>query len=135
MLTTGCIHPDIMAAIALCGHGSKILIADGNYPLAARSGNAKKVYLGVSPGLPTVTAVLSALLSVLNVEKAEVMLPEDGTRPEIFDEFAALLPKLELTGIGRYPYYDACEKPEVCLAISTGEKRVYANILLTVGVA
>ena len=87
MLTTTCIHPGIIKALSLCGHGSKVLIADGNYPLADKSGNAEKVYLGVMPGLPTVTDVLKAVHSVVEIEKAEVMVPGDGTTPEIFKEF------------------------------------------------
>ena len=48
MLKNGCIHPQIMQALSLCGHGDRILIADGNYPLAQRSGDAQKVYLGLT---------------------------------------------------------------------------------------
>ena len=40
-----------------------------------------------------------------------------------------------LERLGRYEFYDACCVPAVRLAISTGEKRTYANLLLTVGVA
>ena len=87
MTTTKLINPDILAALAYCGHGSKVLIADANYPLAEKSGNARKVYLGLTRGLPTVTDVLEAILSVVNVEKAEVMVPEEGPEPEIFEEF------------------------------------------------
>ena len=61
MLTGKCIHPEIMRYLSLCGHGDKILIADGNYPLASKTGDAPKVYLGLMPGLPTVTDVLAAL--------------------------------------------------------------------------
>lgn len=136
MLTTKLIHPQIMTALSKCGHGSKILIADGNYPLAEKSGNAEKVYLGLVRGLPTVTDVLEALLSVIQVEKAEVMLPEDGSEPEIFGEFRKRLPGLELQGLGRYEFYDACmSENTVVLAVSTGEQRVFANLLITVGVA
>ena len=60
MLTGKLIHPDIVAALALCGHGDKVLIADGNYPLDSKSGEAETVYLGLTPGLPTVTDVLAA---------------------------------------------------------------------------
>lgn len=134
MLTTTCIHPGIMKALSLCGHGSKVLIADGNYPLADKSGNAEKVYLGVLPGLPTVTDVLKAVHSVVEIEKAEVMVPGDGTTPEIFKEFEEEL-GLPLSGVGRFEYYDICCEPDVVLAISTGEKRVFANILLTIGCA
>lgn len=135
MLKGDLIHPDIMAALALCGHGDKVLIADGNYPLSSRTGDAKLVYLGLAPGLPTVTDVLAAIQSVVNIEKAEVMDPADGTTPEIFGEFTRMLGGVELDKLGRYEFYDACCQPTVCLAVSTGEKRVFANILLTVGVA
>ncbi len=134
MLTTKCIHPGIMKALSLCGHGSKVLIADGNYPLAEKSGNAEKIYLGLTPGLPTVTDVLKAVHSVVEIEKAEVMIPGDGTVPEIFDEFKQEL-GLELSGVGRFEFYDVSCEPDVVLAISTGEKRVFANILLTIGCA
>lgn len=135
MLTGKLIHPEIISALALCGHGDKILIADGNYPLDSKTSDAQLVYLGLTPGSPTVTEVLDALMSCANVEKAEVMQPEDGSEPEIFGEFKAVLGGMELDKLGRYEFYDACCKPGVRLAISTGEKRAYANILLTLGVA
>lgn len=135
MLIGKCIHPDLMRVLSLCGHGDKVLIADGNYPLAAKSGDAEKVYLGVTPGLPTVTDVLAALQSVVNVEKAEVMQPEDGSTPEIFKEFGRMLDGMELHRLGRYEFYDACCEGGVRLAVSTGEGRTFANILLTIGVA
>ncbi|MDU7336855.1 MAG: RbsD/FucU family protein [Clostridium sp.] len=134
MLKSGCIHPEIMSALSLCGHGDKILIADGNYPLNAKSGDAKKVYLGLTDGIPTVTDVLKTLLTCINIEKAEVMLPGSG-EPEIFGEFRTILNGMELEGIDRFGFYEACKEPVVRLAISTGEKRTFANILITVGVA
>lgn len=136
MLKTKLIHPEIMAALSRCGHGSKILIADGNYPLAEKSGDAKKVYLGIQPGLPTVTQVLEAIHSVCEIEKAEVMLPEDGSIPAIFSEFQTELGGMALDGLSRYPFYEACMAPgSVYLAISTGEQRTFGNILLTIGCA
>ncbi|MCE5236543.1 MAG: RbsD/FucU family protein [Clostridiaceae bacterium] len=133
MLTTTCIHPELIATLSHCGHGSKILIADGNYPLMQRTGVAKKVYLGLMPDVPTVTQVLEALLGVINVEKVEVMVPEDGAPPAIFKDFEALT-GLKPEGCSRYAFYDLVSKEDVALAVSTGESRVYANILLTVGV-
>ena len=135
MLKGKLIHPELMAALALCGHGDKVLIADGNYPLDAKSGNAKKVYPGLTPGLPTVTDVLSAVQSAVAIEKAEVMEPGDGTTPEIFGEFTQMLGGMELGKIGRWEFYDECCKECVRVAVSTGEKRTFANILITIGVA
>lgn len=134
MLKTTCIHPEIMKVLSLCGHGDKILIADGNYPLNSKSGDAAKVYLGLTSGKPEVTEVLKVLKGVINVEKAEVMVP-DGELPPIFEEFAQILDGMKLEKLGRYEFYDACCQPAVRLAISTGEKRTFANILITVSVA
>lgn len=136
MLKGKLIHPQLMAALSACGHGDKILIADGNYPLESKTTDAELVYLGLTPGLPTVTDVLEAILSASNVEKAEVMTPgDDVAEPEIFAEFRDLLGGMELDKLGRYEFYDACCVPGVRLAISTGEKRTFANILITVGCA
>ena len=135
MLKGGCINPEIMKAISLCGHGDQILIADGNYPLDAKTGGAQKVYLGLTAGVPEVTQVLETLLQNINVEKAEVMDPEDGSTPEIFGVFRQMLGDMELQGLGRYAFYDACCEPGVRLAVSTGEGRTFANLLLTIGVA
>lgn len=134
MLKTACIHPEIMRALSLCGHGDKILIADGNYPLNSKSGDAAKVYLGLTSGSPEVTQVLEVLSQVVNFEKAEVMIP-GGEQPPIFSEFRSILGGMELSGLERFQFYDACCQPNVRLAISTGEKRVFANILLTINVA
>lgn len=134
MLKTACIHPDIMRVLSLCGHGDKILIADGNYPLDSKTGDAEKVYLGLTGGTPEVTQVLEVLSQVIHIEQAEVMVP-DGEQPPIFNEFKKILGGMELSGLERFEFYDACCLPNVRLAISTGEKRTFANILLTVNVA
>lgn len=135
MLKGKCIHPEIMGALALCGHGDQILIADGNYPLASKTAGAQLVYLGLTAGQPTVTDVLATLLSEVAIEKAEVMETGDGTTPAIFTDFEQMLPGILLDRLGRYDFYNACCSPSVRLAISTGEQRTFANILLTVGVA
>ncbi len=134
MLKTALINPQIMKQLSLLGHGDKILIADGNYPLDSKSGSAEKVFLGLTGGVPTVTQVLETLAQVINIEKAEVMVP-DGETPPIFEEFTKILNGMKLDGLGRYEFYDASCNPTVRLAISTGELRIFANILITVGVA
>ncbi|MBQ9647780.1 MAG: RbsD/FucU family protein [Oscillospiraceae bacterium] len=133
MLKGNMIHPEIAEVLSLCGHGTKVLIADGNYPLMARTDGARLVYLGLKPGMPTVTDVLESLLSVSNFESAEVMRTPDGSDPEIFADFKRLLPDAPFTKLNAAEFYAACCEPLVMLAISTGEQRTYANILLTVG--
>lgn len=135
MLNHTLIHPEILEAIGAAGHGSQVLIADGNYPASTKCGmNADLVYLNLMPGLPTVTAVLDALLTAIPVEAAHVMEPADGSTPEIFGEFSERLPGVALTRLGRFAFYDAAGGDDVCLTIVTGEQRIYANLLLTIGV-
>ena len=137
MLKTACINPVLIGMLAHCGHGDKILIADGNYPLDSNIGNSTaKIYLGLSQGIPLVTQVLEVVGKTINIEDAEVMVPETGDEPEIFNEYKTILPEeVKLNKLGRYEFYDACKKDNVKIAISTGEQRVFGNILITVGVA
>lgn len=135
MLKQQLIHPEILEALAAAGHGSKILITDGNYPASTMVGdNAALVYLNLAPGMPTVTEVLRVLLTAIPVEEAAVMEPAEGPEPAIFDEFRALLPDLQLTGYDRFLFYEEASSSDTCLQIVTGEQRIYANLLLTIGV-
>ncbi len=136
MLKTKLIHPEILNALGGAGHGSKVLIADGNYPFGTGSNPAAtRVYLNLAPGLVTVSDVLRVLVDAIPIEAAEVMQPPSGPEPVIFGEFRNLLPKdLGLKPLGRFEFYDASRHPDTALVIATGEQRIYANILLTIGV-
>ncbi|MFQ3633947.1 RbsD/FucU family protein [Roseiflexus sp.] len=135
MLRYKLIHPQILAALGGAGHGSQVLIADGNYPFATGAPPvAQRVYLNLAPGLLTVTDVLAVLADAIPIEAAHVMVPDTGPEPAIFTEFRALLPHLALQPLGRFDFYDAARSPNTALVIATGERRVYANILLTIGV-
>jgi L-fucose mutarotase len=145
MLKSQLLHPHIASALGRAGHGSRVLISDGNYPHWTKKGpNAEVVYLNLAPGQLTVTEVLKVLLSAIPIEAAEVMdyartgqyaLKED---PPIWNEFKQILHDakvdVELTKIERFKFYDAAGTPDVCLTIATGEQRIYANLLLTIGV-
>jgi L-fucose mutarotase len=135
MLKSKLLHPTLLNTLGKSGHGSQILIADGNYPLLTRSNPAAEhVYLNVMPGLLTVTQVLEALLTATPVEAAHVMWRDDGDEPEIMAEFRQMLPGIELQSTERFAFYEMSKGADVGLAIATGEQRLYANILLTVGV-
>ena len=41
---------------------------------------------------------------------------------------------VELEPLERFAFYDAAKQDSCCLVIATGEQRIYANILLTIGV-
>jgi len=135
MLKQRLIHPEILDALAGAGHGSQVLITDGNYPAATKLGeNAALVYLNLAPGKPTVTEVLETLLTAIPVEDAAVMVPDEGPEPPIFQEFRNLMPGAPLTEFSRFEFYEEASSPDTCLLIVTGEQRIYANLLLTIGV-
>jgi L-fucose mutarotase len=145
MLKTQLLHPQIAAALGRAGHGSKVLISDGNYPHStARGANAEVVYLNLAPGMVLVTDVLKVLVNTIPIELAEIMdvnksgayaMKED---PPIWGEFRSILQgtdaKGELAKIERMTFYAAAGKGDVCLTIATGDQRIYANLLLTIGV-
>ena len=84
MLRYKLLHPEILAALGSAGHGSQVLIADGNYPFATRSNpNARKVYLNLAPDVLTATDVLAVLADAIPIEAAHVMVPDAGEEPPI----------------------------------------------------
>jgi len=136
MLKGRLLHPDLLRALAASGHGSKVLIADSNYPFETHRGpNTEVVYLNLEPGKLLVTEVLDVLAATVPIESASVMLPGDGRKPPIFGEFKAILgdgPPIE--ELDRSGFYEAVRSEDTCLVIATGEQRVFACILLTIGV-
>jgi L-fucose mutarotase len=63
------------------------------------------------------------------------MQPASGDEPSIFADFRRMLPEsVELKLLGRFEFYDVAREHDTALVIATGEQRIYANILLTVGV-
>ena len=136
MLKGQLLHPEILATLGAAGHGSRVLIADGNYPFATTAGpKTKLVYLNLAPGLVSAPQVLRVLKEAIPIEAAAVMVPDRGDEPPIFEEFRAILGKeIKLNPIGRFDFYETVRGEDCALIIATGEQRVYANILLTIGV-
>ena len=135
MLRTQLIHPEILAALAAAGHGSQLLISDGNFPhVTATPPAARRVYQNLSPGRVTVTEVLEAVAVTVPLEAAVVMRPHNADAPAVLDEYRALLPPdLPVEVVERLAFYELTRRPEVTLAVATGDQRLYANLLLTIG--
>ncbi len=145
MLKGKLIHPQILEALGRAGHGSRILIADGNYPFATKLGpNARLVSLNLSPGLVTCPQVLEALVTAVPIEGAAVMQYETTgpyalkAEPPVWSEFRRILQAAGATAslqpLERHEFYRAGGTPDVILTIATGEMAIFANLLLTIGV-
>ncbi len=136
MLRYRLIHPEMLSVLAAAGHGSRVLIADGHYPVSTGvSERAARVSLNLAPDIPTVTQVLDVVLDALVVEAVTVMQPPTSEpTPEIFADFERLLPDLSLERLDRFAFYETARSDDLALVVATGDQRVYANVLLTVGV-
>lgn len=142
MLNAPLIHPDLLRALAAAGHGSRILIADGNYPVAtASSPAAETIFLNLTRGVVDAATVLESVARMLPVESAAVMSAEllAPRTPPIWTTFADILASAghvvgDFEQIARHDFYAQARSPDTATVIATGESAVYANLLLTVGV-
>ncbi len=130
--------PDLLRTLRAMGHGDEIAIVDANFP--AESFGPTVVRLD---GVPA-TAVLDAVLSVMPLDgfvpdaawRMEVVGKPDAEQP-IFEAFRTVLRKHEgdrgrLAQLERFAFY---ARAKACFAIvSTGEGRLYGNIILKKGV-
>ena len=145
MLRHKLIHPQISAAIAVAGHHSTILIADGNYPAISKRGpRAELVSLNLMPGVPTCNQVLEALLSAIPIESVQTMQTEtsgpyalDGD-PPVWEDYRKTIESegldLRIEPVDKWAFYDAVSTNDHVLTVQTADQQRYANILLTVGV-
>jgi L-fucose mutarotase len=136
MLKSNLLHPQLLAALGGAGHGAKILIADGNFPFGTRANaTAQRVFLNLAPGMLNATDVLKVIADAVPIESAEIMLTAEGREAPIIADFRKLLGiQIPFIGHDRFAFYDACQSTDTAIVIATGEQRIYANILLTIGV-
>ena len=132
------LSPDLLMVLRSMGHGDEIAVVDGNFPAATMARRLVRL-----DGL-TVTAVTNAILSVMPLDD---FVPEAAWRMEvvgdplaeqpIFEEFRTILARHEgsafrLAALERFAFY---ERAKAAYAIvSTGETRLYGNIILKKGV-
>jgi len=132
------LSPELLMVLRSMGHGNDIAVVDANFPAASMAQRLVRL-----DGL-TATAVTEAILSVMPLDD---FMPEAAWRMEvvgdpqaeqpIFDEFRAAIVRHEgegfrLASLERFAFY---ERAKAAYAIvSTGETRLYGNIILKKGV-
>lgn len=135
MIFGSLIHPPLLAALAAAGHGSKILISDGNYPHGTGAAEgATRIYLNISPGLLTVAQVLDVLIPIVPIEAAEIMTVPVDVDPSVISDYRSRLKDVPVIGHDRFAFYQAAQRPDVAIVIATGDLALYANLMLTIGV-
>ena len=135
------ISPDLLKALAEMGHGDELVIADGNFPCHSVGKNAI-VIRADGHGVPE---ILEAVLNLIPLDTytqkpvalMEVVKGDTCGTPEIWKTYEDILNKYEPTHhdidyTERFAFYERAKR--AFLIIATGEKAIYANILLKKGV-
>lgn len=128
-------HPPLLAALAGSGHGSRVLLADSNYAhdVNVRPG-APVIHLNLRAGMVRVDEILELIMSAAPIEAAYTMRPDDGPEPAVWARYADILgSEIPLQHMSRQEFYDAARQPDLAFAVATGDERLYANLILTIG--
>ncbi|CAN5396892.1 RbsD/FucU family protein [soil metagenome] len=135
MILSHLIHPELIGALASAGHGSKVLLSDANYPnITGANPQAQRVWLNLAPGLLTVDQILEVLLTAVPFEAAEIMSPPEGIDVPAIDGYRTALDGIPFSGHERHDFYEQARSTDVAIVVATGDQRLFANLLLTIGV-
>lgn len=134
MIKTDIIHPDLLQALAQCGHKANILIADANYSFLTNTfPKARIIWLNFTPGMIGSVIILEKILGYINMEKATLMASPVEFNNTIEREYRGILSKeIEFEYVERNTFYSLAKSSDTILVIASGETRRFANILLTV---
>lgn len=135
------ISPELLKILCEMGHGDKIVLADANFPSTSMGRNAEVVRLdGIN--MPELLDGILALFPLDTYVDKPVTLMEvmkgDDTETPIWNEYERIIAshdergKALIQNVERFEFYDMAKK---CYAIvATGERAIYANIILKKGV-
>ena len=135
------LSPELLKVLCEMGHSDRIVIADGNFPAESIGKNAI-VIRADGHGVPELLDAILTLFPLDTYTEKPVSLmevmPGDPVKTPIWDEYRAIVAKHDARGadaigmIERFAFYEEARKAYAIIA--TGEKAVYANVMLQKGV-
>lgn len=135
------LSPEMLKVLCEMGHGDRIVIADANFPAASMGKNAIVLRADGHGAIELLDAILSLFPLDTYVEHPVSLMqvmPGDTVQTPIWDDYKAVVAKYDERGaaafgeIDRFAFYE--EAKQVYAIIATGEKALYANIMLQKGV-
>ena len=132
------LSPDLMKILMEMGHGDEIVLADGNFPSVS---HAQQLIRCDGHGIPELlTAILQFLPIDTYVERPVALMavvPGDQVQPAIWEEYETIINEqvefsVPLEFVERFEFYERAKK--AFAVVATGEKALYANIILKKGV-
>ena len=126
---------ELLAILSDMGHGDEIAIVDANFPAAAVA--RRLVRLPLIRATDALDAVLSVCPLDDFVERAAAAMRTPDDRAPVYDAFEASMDAAEGREVGlelidRFAFY--ARATQAYAVIATGERRLYANIILKKGV-
>lgn len=133
------LSPELLKVLMEMGHGDEICIGDGNFPHASM--NARVIRCD-GHGVPELLEAILRLMPLdTYVDKPATLMavvPGDTVQTPIWDTYRTIIGRFDPRGgeaianIDRFSFYDRARS---CYAvIASGEKALYANIILKKGV-
>ncbi|GAB2024534.1 RbsD/FucU family protein [Lactovum odontotermitis] len=132
------LSPQLVKVLMEMGHGDEIVIADGNYPGASNARNLVRADgLGVPELLESILELMPLDAYVDEPVALMAVVEGDSTVPEIWNEYERIINEktsspIKIEHMARVDFYERGKKAYAILA--TGEKAIYANIILKKGV-
>jgi L-fucose mutarotase len=131
------LSPELLKVLMEMGHGDEIVLADANFPAASM---ARRLVRCDGHNIPE---LLDAVLQFLPLDTYVDMpvalmavVPGDTFEPKIWDVYSATVERreraVELELMERFAFYDRAR--EAYAIVATGERSLYANIILKKGV-
>lgn len=129
MKKTGLLHGELSHLVATLGHGDLVVVADAGLPVPP---GVRCIDLAVSPGVPSFDAVLQALLSEMQVERAGLAVELAARDADAAAALKARLPGAQWASLPHAAFKQATQSARAI--VRTGEFTPYMNVLLYAGV-
>ncbi|MGE5613733.1 MAG: L-fucose mutarotase [Bacillota bacterium] len=132
------LSPELLKVLMEMGHGDEIVISDGNFPAASY---AQRLIRCDGHNVPELLDAILKFFPLDSYVDAPVALmqvvPGDKVETPIWDVYKEIVTKHEpvnnkFENIERFAFYERAKKAYAIVA--TGEKALYANIILKKGV-
>lgn len=135
------LSPELLKVLCEMGHGDRLVIADGNFPSESVGKNARVIRCDGHGTTPLLDAILQLFPLDTYVEKPVSLMqvvPGDPVETPIWEEYRRVIGRYDSRGedciaeLERFCFYE--EAKTAYAVIATGEKALYANIMLQKGV-
>ena len=132
------LSPELLKILMEMGHGDQILLADGNFPGASM---ARRLIRADGHGVPELLDAILQLMPLDRYVKAPVQLmqvvPGDTVETPIWQTYREIVYRHAPASAGiehveRFAFYERAQKAYAI--VQTGERALYANIMLQKGV-